>query len=361
MTIMNPQMLAHRSETMRFEVQKIPLLELKANEIRLEIEQFGLSSNNITYAALGNSLHYFSFFPVNENWSALPVWGVGCVTESNVESVPIGTRVYGFFPAAQFATLTFGKETPVGFHALRPDIPAKFDFYNQYSVAGKDPLYLSDSEDKMVVLRPLFLTGLLLADYLEVTQRMGADVVILSSAASKTSFGLSVALSHFGEKNIIGLASSQSRQSAQQIGSYREVLLYDELGQLSTSESVAYVDMSGSKSVQESLAKHLGTALRSVLSVGMTHWSEGGYGNAPELPGVRQEVFFAPGWAAQRQKEGGQAFRSKFAGGWVAQIAKASEHFRFVSKFGEASLNECIAALVAGRVPAHEAWNCSLH
>ncbi|MBC7103757.1 MAG: DUF2855 family protein [Parvibaculum sp.] len=41
----------------------------------VEIEKFALSANNITYAVAGDMLNYWSFFPAEEGWGKIPVWG----------------------------------------------------------------------------------------------------------------------------------------------------------------------------------------------------------------------------------------------------------------------------------------------
>lgn len=43
-------------------------------EILVKVDQFGLSSNNITYAALGDFMNYWKFFPTGQDgWGHMPV------------------------------------------------------------------------------------------------------------------------------------------------------------------------------------------------------------------------------------------------------------------------------------------------
>jgi hypothetical protein len=54
--------------------------------------------NNITYAAFGDVMSYWSFFPAESGWGRIPVWGFAAVDASNVDGLVAGERVYGYFP-----------------------------------------------------------------------------------------------------------------------------------------------------------------------------------------------------------------------------------------------------------------------
>src|SRR5688572_4036943 len=161
------RLILHHDDPTRSEIHRAPLAPPGPSEIVLRVEKFGLTSNNVTYATLGKALRYFEFFPVSAGLSALPVWGMATVLESTFPGVPQGTRVHGYFPAATHATLTVGDVTPTGFRVKR-SLPPEFGFYDLYNVTSQDPFYVADKEDMMVVVRGLFQTGILLADYLDV-------------------------------------------------------------------------------------------------------------------------------------------------------------------------------------------------
>lgn len=56
---------------------------LAPGQIRLRVELFSLTANNITYAAMGEAMDYWRFFPSHDAaWGVIPVWGFGTVTES---------------------------------------------------------------------------------------------------------------------------------------------------------------------------------------------------------------------------------------------------------------------------------------
>lgn len=349
------QLLVHRRERMRHELRQSELAAPEAGDVIVRIERFGLSANNVTYAALGDALHYFSFFAVDEEWSALPVWGVASVVESRSELLPVGARLFGFFPAASHATLRIAASTPTGVRADRPQIPREFALYNQYTVADRDPAYLADREGFMVVLRPLFMTGLVLADYLVAKQRLGAELVVISSAASKTAYGVAAALRLRGESDVVGIASTPMVAAAAALDAYSLVRSYDQLTFLASKRSVVYVDVAGSREVRDRLAAHLGAGLRAIISVGLTHWRDGTFGTSSDPGVVPTETFFAPGWMAERSRELGASFFGRIGTDWRALMALAESKFTLREQRGGEALASSFAALVSGNASAADA------
>ena len=78
------------------ELEEQPLLE---DEVRVAIDKFAVTANNVSYCLGGEGL-YWSFYPADEQWGVVPVWGVGTVVESNNVDAPVGTRLHGFYPMA---------------------------------------------------------------------------------------------------------------------------------------------------------------------------------------------------------------------------------------------------------------------
>jgi hypothetical protein len=350
----NPTLVVHHKESLKHEIQLLPARTPEQGEIQLQVDKFGLTSNNITYAALGHAFQYFKFFPVEGPWSALPVWGVATIAQSRVAELREGTRVYGYFPAAREATLQVAATGETGFRVDRPELPPQHALYGQYTLLDRDPLAVANQEDLMMVLRPLFMTGLLLADYLDVSQRMGAEAVLISSAASKTSYGLARALQAAGRGQVIGLASARSAPAARALALYDRIVSYDDMATLDPNLSTVYVDVAGSGPVRKELVQQLGNSLRGIIAVGLTHWNEPAFGSKD--PGVPVETFFAPGWSARRQKEAGAAFFSQLRSGWLAQMETAQRHFKLVHKEGAAALSAAFDTLVQGRAHPEEAW-----
>src|SRR4051794_12289731 len=69
--------------------------------VLLAIRRLALTTNNITYAAFGEAMRYWDFFPTGiEGWGQMPAWGFADVVASQVPGVAAGERFYGYFPVA---------------------------------------------------------------------------------------------------------------------------------------------------------------------------------------------------------------------------------------------------------------------
>jgi hypothetical protein len=80
--------------------------ELAPGQVRLAVEHFALTANNITYAAFGEAMKYWQFFPAGDAaLGCLPVWGFATVQESRAEGVTPGRRVWGDLPAGTYAVV----------------------------------------------------------------------------------------------------------------------------------------------------------------------------------------------------------------------------------------------------------------
>src|SRR5258706_11722619 len=89
---------------------------LADGQARLAIDSFALTSNNITYAAFGDAMNYWGFFPTGDSATGcIPVWGFANVAESRCDGVTVGERFYGYFPIASDVMLQPARVTPNGF------------------------------------------------------------------------------------------------------------------------------------------------------------------------------------------------------------------------------------------------------
>ena len=70
---------------------------LQPGEVRLTIDRFALTSNNISYALSGDFLDYWGFFPAAEGWGRLPAMGYGVVSETANPDIAIVGRYFAFF------------------------------------------------------------------------------------------------------------------------------------------------------------------------------------------------------------------------------------------------------------------------
>ena len=62
---------------------------LSPGEVRLTLDRFALTSNNISYALSGDFLDYWGFFPTENGWGRLPAMGYGVGSESETQDIAI--------------------------------------------------------------------------------------------------------------------------------------------------------------------------------------------------------------------------------------------------------------------------------
>src|SRR3954451_13480721 len=272
--------------TTRLVDAEAPAERVAEGEVQLRVDRFGLSANNVTYGAFGDAMSYWDFFPAaDEGWGRVPVWGFGDVVASGVEEIAPGERFYGYFPRPPTPTIA-AEPTGTGFVAAdehRRELPP---VYNDYLRTAPDAEHL----DETLLLRPLFATSFLIATFLRDNRFFGADAVALSSASSKTAYGLAFLLARDGEApDVIGLTSPGNRAFVESLDVYERVVAYDEIETFDG--PLVFVDMAGDARVREAVHRAAGD-LRHSAVVGATHWEELAGGD--ELPGPAPEFFFAP-------------------------------------------------------------------
>ncbi|MEA2214872.1 MAG: hypothetical protein QOK19_433 [Solirubrobacteraceae bacterium] len=318
-------------------------------EALLTVEHFGLTSNNITYAAFGEAMSYWKFFPAPDGWGRMPVWGFATVAESRAEGLPEGARIYGYLPPSSELIVTPARAGAQGFIDASPhraELPAA---YNSYLRTDADPSYDAEREDQQMLLRPLFFTSWLIDDFLRDSELFGAGTVVLSSASSKTASGLAFLLSRDGAAEVLGLTSARSAEYTRSIGVYDEVLTYDELGSLPQGRAV-YVDMSGDAGVRAAVHSHFASELAHSAVVGATHHDR--MGAVPEdLPGPRPTFFFAPDRVARRSDEWGRSgLEARLAAAWAPYVAWTDGWLNVTRAAGPEALRTVYLDLLDGRI-----------
>ena len=299
---------------------------LQPGQVRLAIDRFALTSNNITYAAFGDRMKYWDFYPTTEEWGIIPVWGFANVIETAADGIKVGERFYGYYPMASHVVLTVGRATSAGFTEGTPLRQPLAAVYNQYVRCATDPSYDKTRENEQALLKPLLFTSWLIADMLADNTYYGAAAVILSSASSKTAYGTAHALKQLPapQPRIVGLTSARNRAFTEGLGCYDEVRTYDEIGALPTTGKAVYVDMSGNASVRSAIHTRFGDELAYSCSVGGTHWENLGGGGA--LPGPRPQLFFAPAQIKKRATEWGPAeLQSRVGKAWLSIMPNSTQ------------------------------------
>ncbi len=334
-------------------------LEISDGEALLRVDHFALTANNVTYAAAGDMLDYWRFFPAPEGWGRIPVWGFADVVASRAEGVAVGSRFYGYYPMSTHLRVQPTHVNAAGFidgaEHRSPMAPA----YNQYRDVAADPGYLADDEPSQMILQPLFTTAFLIDDALAESDFFGARRVVLSSASSKTAFGTAFQLARRDGIEVIGLTSPGNVAFVEGLGCYAQVVAYGDIARLDASQPTIYVDMAGNGSVRGAVHHHFGDQLVHSLTVGMTHWE---HGKAEEnLPGPEPTFFFAPTRVQKRIADwGGEGFQQRCGEAFAAFRKLTGKALRIV-RGGRADLERVYLDMVDGRAPADEGHILSLH
>ncbi|MFT7368457.1 MAG: hypothetical protein ACI927_001665, partial [Oceanospirillaceae bacterium] len=61
-------------------------------QVLVAIDKFGLTANNVSYGVAGDSIGYWGYYPAEDGWGKIPVWGCASVIESSCAEVPVGDR-----------------------------------------------------------------------------------------------------------------------------------------------------------------------------------------------------------------------------------------------------------------------------
>ncbi|MGB7408199.1 MAG: DUF2855 family protein, partial [Pontixanthobacter sp.] len=179
-----------RSDLSRTELVDKDALPLPDGAVRLKVESFSVTSNNVTYAVAGDRFGYWNFFPAEDGMGIVPMWGHAVVAESAHDEFQQGERVYGYLPMASHLVVLPGKITSRGFIDTAAHRQPMSPIYNQYTRLAGDPEHDSDKEPERMIFGPLFKTGFLIESMFRRENWFGADAMLLTSASSKTAMGL---------------------------------------------------------------------------------------------------------------------------------------------------------------------------
>jgi hypothetical protein len=347
-----------KSALNRTRIVTVPLAPLKPGEALLKIDRLAVTANNITYAAFGDVPHlrYWSFFPTGEEgWGHMPAWGFANVVASSVEGLEENERFYGYWPIASHLVVQPVRVSERGFYDGTPHRLELTSAYNQYQRIRTDAAYRAEDEDYQALLRPLFITSFMLADFLEDNRFFGATQVVVSSASSKTAYGTVFCLQHQGAIALIGVTSPANKGFVDGLGCYRQSVNYDGIESLDPSAPTLYVDFSGDTALRKRVHLHFGASLVHDCYAGSAQSHDHLSKSEEALPGPKPAPYFAPYQIKKRNLEWGPAeVTRKFNEAQLAFIRRVSDAakpwMQVERHAGYPAAQDLISALVAGRV-----------
>jgi len=356
----NWDVLIDRDDLHHLTTREAPARPLADGEARLQISAFGLTANNITYAAFGDSIGYWGFFPAEPGedgtkWGRTPVWGFADVVESTVGALEVGQRVYGYLPMSTELIIQPARISESGFFdasAHRAELPAT---YNRYSFTSGDASYSADLEDAQMLLRPLFFTSFMIDDFLDDNDFFEAPTVIATSASSKTAFGTAELLSKRDGVTVVGLTSPGNVEFCESLGTYDAVFTYDQIDQLEADTPSVLIDFAGNRPVIVGVHSRLGDSLKHSAIIGGTHWDvEAG---AEPLEGPEQTFFFAPTQIEKRSAEwGGAELDARLGAAWTPFVERTNELLTVDHSDGPEAVIERFLELLDGKTPPSIAY-----
>jgi hypothetical protein len=303
--------------------------EFKPGQVLLRVDRFGLTANNITYAVMGEAMSYWDFFPAENGWGRVPMWGFAEVERSEAEGVEPGMRLYGYLPPSSDLVVAPTDADERGFIDSSPHRASLPPVYNRYLATATDPFYRPETEEMQMLLRPLFFTSFLIDDQLEDEGLTARGPIVVSSASSKTALAAAFLLAQREEVELIALTSARNVEFVEGLGIYGRTVAYDAIESLDPGPAT-FVDFAGDGAVRLAVHEHYGDELVHSMAVGVTHWEELRAG-AGELPGPPPTFFFAPDRVVKRSRDWGRAGLEssvadawhpfcEWAGGWLEPI-----------------------------------------
>ena len=327
-----------KSDLTQAQVVDTPLGPLADGAVRLRVETFSVTANNVTYALFGEQMAYWNFFPVRDGFGVVPMWGHAVVEASNYDGIAAGERVYGYLPMGTHLDVHPGKVSRGGFSDMAPHRQPMSPIYNQYSRLAVDPEHAADKEAERMIFGPLFKTGFLIESFMRREGWFGAQALIMTSASSKTAMGLaSVARARSPEIERIALTSAANANFVADSGMYDRVLAYEDVAELPAVPSVS-VDFAGNAAVLRAVHERLGNSLKYSCLVGATH-VDGRGGSAPAaMSGPAPILFFAPDHAVAAIAElGPRAFGAAIAESWATFLHDIGDMLAVDERAGLAS------------------------
>jgi len=332
---------------------------LSTDALLVKVSRFAFTANNITYAVIGEQLKYWHLFPAPEGYGIIPVWGFGEVLASKHPDVEIGETLFGYFPMATHLVIEASDVSKRGLRDAAAQRQEVSPVYNAYARVSGDPTYAGRQGDYRALLLPLFMLSFLVDDFLAENDFYGARNVILSSASSKTAFGLAHLLHQRQGIRVIGLTSNGNVGFVTSLGCYDEVVTYDHVAAMPAAEPVAYVDMAGNSALRETLHRHFGARMVYSGRVGLTHRAS--EPDEPTLPGAKPDWFFAPDQIRKRAKEWGPGgVDQRFSAAWAGLAPRLPEWLDVIERRGPSEVREAYLDTLQGRVPPKQGLILSL-
>lgn len=357
------QFIVARDDLAKCRLVETPLpsvMQLPEDGLLVKVERFAFTANNITYAMLGDQMKYWHLFPAPDGFGNIPVWGFGRVIESRHSDIAKGEVLFGYLPMATHFVIEAADVKTASFRDAAAHRQSVSPVYNAYSRVTGDPAFEGREGDYQALLRPLFMLSFLVDDFLADEDFFGATSVILSSASSKTAFGLAWLLhTHRKPVRVIGLTSASNMDFVRSLGCYDDIVTYEGIESMPADQPVAFVDIAGNTDLRKRLHRHFGDRMVYSGRVGLTHQDAGP--DDDTLPGAKPTWFFAPDQIRKRAKEWGRGgIDQRFGVVWSGFTAAMGPKLDVVESRGSDAVQRIYLDTLNGRVEPAQAHMLSM-
>ncbi len=347
-------MLTNRNSIDQVNIYETNSEDLKQGEVRLKIEHFGFTANNITYAVVGDRFGYWNFFPAPKSPNILgiiPVWGFAQVIESKHEEIKVQSRYFGYFPSGTELIIKPGQITDRSMmdeSEHRKLLPRPYNTYNIISKSSR-----LESEYERMTLGPLYMTSFTIWHATKQHSWYEADQILLLSASSKTSIGTAYAFRvDESAPPVIGMTSLKNKSKLASLDVYSGLVTYNDWSDLDLDKKTLIVDMSGNISIRNQLFERLGEKFQYCLKVGLSHWDAS---KGKDLPKDKGSVFFAPSIITKWIEEKGIADFHKSSSAFFKDCSDFTRTwFQFELIEGLKNFSAVYPRFIEGKIPSDQ-------
>ena len=343
-------LLIARDDFARTELVEGSLPDAGPGDVALKVDRVGMTANNVTYAQTGDALSYWQFFPTADGWGRVPLWGFADVVHSDVAGIDVGRRFYGYYPTSSHLVVRPDRVSDYGFRDAAEHRATLPSAYNAYVATDTDATYEVEHEDLHILYRPLFITSLMLDDFLADNDFFGAATILMSSASSKTAYATAFCLQQRAKKpQIVGLTSTGNVGFTSGLGCYDEVVSYDDLLALPAEDPVLYADLAGSQDLRLRLHEQLGDQLVYDAIIGAAHGE--GLNAGPSVTGAEPTLFFAPTQLIKRREDWGPgAIKKLYEDTWIEFVPQVQKWVDVTHEEGPEGLERAWLEVLSGKI-----------
>ena len=219
--------------------------ELGPGQALLRVDTFGLTANNVTYAVFGEAMSYWDFFPAEDGWGRVPMWGFAEVERSEAEGVEAGhagLRVPAALlaPGGDAGRRRRARASSTARRTGRRCPPPTTATWRPAPTPSTGPT----PRTIQMLLRPLFFTSFLIDDQLDDEGLATRGPIVISSASSKTAIAAAFLLAQRDGVELVGLTSPRSAEFVEGLGIYDRTVTYDAIDSLGGGPAT-FVDIAG--------------------------------------------------------------------------------------------------------------------